>query len=170
MQAVTWTHDRRTARSFTNGCVVGIDLYAKHVALASEHLGSNVGARVSLVACDFLHLPFVAAFNVIVSTAAFHWVRDHATLLRICIERLSPEAGWKPNAEAVRTLARLRDRADALAATPKFAPYFEGFHKPWLFEDARRRSSHLEGAPGIRRCQDFSRGHANYPRQCGSLQ
>src|SRR5580700_12006174 len=46
-----------------NGRVVGIDLSQNMLHSACEHLGSNFGSRVGLVACDFLHLPFVAAFT-----------------------------------------------------------------------------------------------------------
>jgi hypothetical protein len=45
---------------------------------------------------------------------------------------------------------RLRRRADALAATAEFAPYFAGFREPWLYQDAEgaadtlRRDGFLE--------------------------
>jgi trans-aconitate 2-methyltransferase len=128
------------------GRVVGIDLSQNMLRSACEHLGSNVGARVCLVACDFLHLPFVAAFNVIVSTAAFHWVRDHGTLFANLHRALIPGGWLEAQCGGGPNVARLRDRANILAATPRFAPYFNGFHEPWLFEDAESGAATLKRA------------------------
>src|SRR5271169_1616022 len=62
------------------GCVVGVDLSRNMVDSARQHLSPQFGARVSLVVCDLLHLPFEHVFDGIVSTAAFHWVLDHDAL------------------------------------------------------------------------------------------
>jgi hypothetical protein len=40
----------------------------------------------------------------------------------------------------------LRQRANALSATPKFAPFFAGFHEPWLFQDAEGAAQCLRHA------------------------
>src|ERR1700745_693855 len=60
--------------AFARGRVVGVDLSQNMLGSARQHLFSQFGARVSLVACDLLHLPFEHVFDGIVSTAAFHWV------------------------------------------------------------------------------------------------
>src|SRR5579863_8637271 len=59
------------------GRVVGVDLSQNMLGSAREHLSPQLGNRVALVACDLLQLPFLQAFDGIVSTAAFHWVLDH---------------------------------------------------------------------------------------------
>src|ERR1700733_8576725 len=51
------------------GRVVGVDLSQNMLNSAREHLESQCGSRLSLVACDLLDLPFENAFDVIVSTA-----------------------------------------------------------------------------------------------------
>ncbi|MGA2100092.1 MAG: methyltransferase domain-containing protein [Candidatus Sulfotelmatobacter sp.] len=129
-----------------NGRVVGIDLSQNMLHSACEHLGSNFGQRVSLVTCDFLHLPFVAAFNVVVSTAAFHWVRDHDTLFANLHRSLIPGGWLEAQCGGGPNIARLRDRANALAAAPKFVSHFDGFHEPWLFEDAEAGAATLRRA------------------------
>ncbi len=127
------------------GHVVGIDLSQNMVNSAREHL-KLFGSRVTLLACDFLHLPFTNIFDGIVSTSAFHWVLDHdclfANLHRVLIPGgfLEAQCGGGPNVK------RLRDRADALSATPKFAQYFAGFKEPWLFEDAEGAAQTLNRA------------------------
>jgi trans-aconitate 2-methyltransferase len=127
------------------GRVVGIDLSENMLRSAREHLAS-FGSRVSLVASDLLHLPFENAFDGIVSTAAFHWVLDHdrlfAELHRALVSRgwLEAQCGGGPN------IARLRERANALAATPEFAAYFANFREPWLFQDAASAAEILRRA------------------------
>jgi trans-aconitate 2-methyltransferase len=129
------------------GRVVGVDLSQNMLASAREHLAVDFGTRLNLVACDFLHVPFkAAAFDVVVSTAAFHWVRDHDRLFRNLHAILRPGGWLEAQCGGGPNVKRLRDRADALAATPKFAGYFTGFHEPWLFEGAEGAAERLRHA------------------------
>ena len=127
------------------GRVVGIDLSQNMLNTAREHL-ARFGSRVGLAACDLLHLPFESSFDGIVSTAAFHWVLDHdrlfANLRRVLVPGgwLEAQCGGGPNVLA------LRRRANALAATPKFALFFVGFREPWLFQDAEGAADSLRRA------------------------
>jgi trans-aconitate 2-methyltransferase len=128
------------------GRVVGVDLSQNMLNSASEHLKPHHGSRVDLVACDFLHLPFVGAFDVIVSTAAFHWVLDH-DLLFLNLKRALVRGGWlEAQCGGGPNVKRLRDRADALAATPRFAEFFRGFREPWLYPDAEGAAATLTRA------------------------
>lgn len=127
------------------GRVVGIDLSQNMLNSAREHL-TQFAPRVSLGACDLLNLPFKGVFDGIVSTAAFHWVRDHdrlfANLHHVLVPGgwLAAQCGGGPNVQ------RLRKRADALATTSRFAQYFAGFREPWLFEDAEGAADTLHRA------------------------
>lgn len=129
-----------------DGHVVGVDLSQNMLSSAREHLRADFAQRLNLVACDLLHLPFKRVFDVVVSTAAFHWVLDHDRLfgnlhdLLVPGGRLEAQCGGGPN------LVGLRARADALMATPKFARYFAGFHEPWLFQDAEQGAAALKRA------------------------
>jgi trans-aconitate 2-methyltransferase len=128
------------------GYVVGIDLSQNMLRTAREHLAPQFGNRLSLVACHFLHLPFEHAFDGIVSTAAFHWVLDHHKLFANLHQALLPGGWLEAQCGGGPNVARPRARADALAATPKFAGYFAGFREPWLFQDAAGAASTLERA------------------------
>jgi trans-aconitate 2-methyltransferase len=127
------------------GRVVGIDLSENMLRSASEHL-AGFGSRASLIACDFLCLPFESAFDGIVSTAAFHWVLDHdrlfANLHRALVTGgwLEAQCGGGPN------IVRLRERADALAASLEYSAYFADFCEPWLFQDAESAAESLRAA------------------------
>ncbi len=128
------------------GYVVGVDLSQSMLRTAREHLAPQFRHRLSLVVCDFLRLPFEHAFDVIVSTAAFHWVLDHDQLFANLHNALLPGGWLEAQCGGGPVLARLRARADALAAAPQFAAHFFGFHEPWLFEDAEGAASTLKRA------------------------
>ena len=128
------------------GRVVGADLSENMLHSAREHLAGQFGSRLSLLASDLLHLPFRRAFDVIVSTAAFHWVLDHDRLFTNLHAALVPRGWLEAQCGGGPNLARLRQRAHALAATPMFAPYFVGFREPWLFPDAASARATLQRA------------------------
>ena len=118
------------------GRVVGVDLSENMLRSAREHLSARFGGRLFLLAADLPHLPFQRAFDVIVSTAAFHWVLDHDRLFASLHDALVPQGWLEAQCGGGPNIARLRERSNALAATPEFAPYLVGFREPWLFEDA----------------------------------
>jgi len=128
------------------GRVVAIDLSQNMLHSAREHLSRQFGSQLSLLAADLLALPFQRAFDVIVSTAAFHWVLDHDRLFTNLQEALVPRGWLEAQCGGGPNIARLRQRANTLGATPTFAPYFVGFREPWLFEDAASADSTLRRA------------------------
>ncbi len=100
----------------------------------------------ALLAADLLRLPFDRVFDGIVSTAAFHWVLDH-DLLFANLRRALRSHGWlEAQCGGGPNLLALRRRTDALAATPRFAPFFAGFREPWLFQDADAAAETLRRA------------------------
>ncbi len=121
--------------SLPRGRVIAVDLSENMLRSASEHL-SKYGCQVRLVACDLLHLPFERAFDGIVSTAAFHWVLDHDRLFASLRYALVPGGWLEAQCGGGPNLKRLRERADALAATPPFHQFFAGFQEPWLYQNA----------------------------------
>ena len=128
------------------GRVVGVDLSQNMLTSARGHLAPKFGARVSLVACDLSHLPFVRCFDGIVSTAAFHWVLDHDLLFRNLFEALKAGGWLEAQCGGGPNIVRVRDRVNALAATPKFAGFFAGFREPWCFQNAEGAADGLRRA------------------------
>jgi trans-aconitate methyltransferase len=127
------------------GRVVGVDLSQNMLGSAREHLAAHA-ARASLVACDLQHLPFEHAFDGIVSTAAFHWVLDHDRLFLNLRQALRPGGWLEAQCGGGPNLAALRKRANALAATRKFASFFAGFREPWLYQNAEGAADSLRRA------------------------
>jgi len=129
-----------------HGRVVGIDLSQNMLGSARAHLAVQFGSRLSLVACDLLCLPFEHAFDAIVSTAAFHWVLDHDQLFSNLRRALVPGGWLEAQCGGGPNVLTLRKRANALAATQKFAPFFVGFREPWLYQDAQGAAESLRHA------------------------
>ena len=128
------------------GRVVGVDLSQNMLKGAREHLLPRFRGRVGLVAGHFLQLPFRRSFDGIVSTAAFHWVLDHDELFRELHSVLMPGGWLEAQCGGGPNTLRLRERANALAAMPKFAVFFEGFHEPWLYQNAEDAATALQRA------------------------
>jgi len=119
-----------------NGRVVGVDLSQNMLAGASDHLRPQFGTRVWFVAADLRYLPFFHAFDGIFSTAAFHWVPDHAQLFRSLFLALR-SGGWlRAQCGGGPNLAKLRSRMNALMDATKYASFFAHFRDPWIFNDA----------------------------------
>ena len=126
------------------GFVVGCDLSENMTRAAAKSLGG--GATSAVVCADLSALPFCGAFDLIFSTATFHWIRDHDRLfaaLRAALRsggRLEAQCGGGPN------LAAIHARADALAGTEPFRAHFATWEEPWLFASPEETASRLDRA------------------------
>jgi trans-aconitate 2-methyltransferase len=101
--------------------------------------------RIGFVHADATHLPFSSGFDAVFSTATFHWIPDHDRLFgeiyRVLVPggRLVAQAGGGPN------LARLYERAAALARG-EFAEFFTGWTDPWYFARVEETHARLKAA------------------------
>jgi len=133
-------------QALPNGRVVALDVSQNMARSAREYLRPKFGEKAQVVTADLLDLPFTAAFDGIVSTAAFHWVLDHDRLFRGLFDSLriggwlQAQCGGGPN------LARLKTRMQVLAESPKFAPFLADFPSPWLYQNAEAAAVTLQRA------------------------
>lgn len=133
------------AERVPRGRVVALDRSSSMLFEAQPWLNTHA-PRVAIVMGDGASLPFVRAFDVVFSTATFHWILDHGALFRAVITalkkggRLEAQCGGGPN------LARLRARAAALAREPRFAHYFEEWSEPWHYADEQTTRNRLAAA------------------------
>jgi trans-aconitate methyltransferase len=127
------------------GRVVAIDRSANMATVAAETL-ARFGDRAAVAVADLSSLPFHDAFDVVFSTATFHWVLDHDRLFANLFAAL--RAGGRLNAQCGggANLRRIHARADALAAEPEFAAFFGGWSVPKEFADADTTRARLERA------------------------
>lgn len=131
------------------GFVVGADLSEPMVHRAAATMAqaaTAAGGAWAVVCADLVALPFREAFDVVFSTATFHWVRDHPKLfagLRAVLRpggRLEAQCGGGPN------LARLLDRARALSAEEPWRGAHDGWVETWEFADVATTEARLRDA------------------------
>lgn len=147
MDRVTWRGDERVldagcgsgrltallAARARRGRVVALDQSRNMALEARDNLTAVAPASTAVVVADLCALPFAATFDVIFSTAVFHWIADHETLFRQLHGALAPggllvaQCGGGPN------IAQLHSRAMTLARTPRYATYFEHWRDPWNY-------------------------------------
>ena len=137
------------------GSVVGVDSSAAMLTQAAllsaepvpgPHDIAQPPGRVHFVRADGAELPFAGAFDAVFSTAAFHWIRNHAQLFASIYDALAPggrlvaQCGGGPN------LSRLLERAHRLMEAPEYRAWFDGWSDPWYFADVPRTLMRLEAA------------------------
>jgi trans-aconitate 2-methyltransferase len=126
---------RLLAERVPRGRVIGIDGSRAMVREATERL-ADLAPRVTVRQCDLLELELEQPVDLVVSTATFHWIPDHARLfgrLHAAIRpggRLVAQCGGAGNVAATLAAA-----AGAAAAEP-YAAWLDGFAEPWLFAGA----------------------------------
>jgi trans-aconitate 2-methyltransferase len=133
-------------QALPDGRVVALDVSQNMARSAREYLRPKFGEQAQVVAADLLDLPFTAAFDGIVSTAAFHWVLDHDRLFRGLFESLRPGGWLQAQCGGGPNLARLKTRMEVLAESPKFAPFLATFPSPWLYQNAEAAAATLRRA------------------------
>ncbi len=121
------------AMRLPRGRVVGTDLSYNMLHGASESLKDLRAGRVDFVQADFQDLPFDSVFDGIVSTAAFHWAKDHERMFASLFRALKPGGWMEAQCGGGPNLARLRQRAHRVMSQPEYADYFRGWAEPWEF-------------------------------------
>ena len=122
---------RELAGRMTKGFVVACDLSENMTRKAAQTLG-DVPFH-SVVCGDLTAIPFRGAFDLIFSTATFHWIRNHDLLFRELRKalreggRLEAQCGGGPNLTSIHT------RANALRKEEPFRRYFVDWKDPWYF-------------------------------------
>jgi trans-aconitate 2-methyltransferase len=127
------------------GEVVGVDLSYNMLAQAAEHLRC-FGGRIRLVQGDLARLPFQSEFDVVFSTASFHWVLDHEALFSSLARSLKPGGKIEAQCGGGPNLHNVHHRVTALMHSPKYARFFELWQHPWEFASAERTADRMRRA------------------------
>jgi trans-aconitate methyltransferase len=134
------------ARRVPRGRVLAVDRSANMLRVAHRALAAPEAPRVTLIRASLEALPFAGSVDVVISTAAFHWVLEHDRLFRELYVALRPggrlvaQCGGGPN------LARVLARAERVLAGDPYRPHFEGWSGPWMFADAGSTAARLRRA------------------------
>jgi trans-aconitate 2-methyltransferase len=128
------------------GQVIAVDRSQNMLRQAADYLQPRYGDQVTFIAADLLDLELASPVDAIFSTATFHWVLDHQRLFHRLHGLLRPggrlvaQCGGGPNIAAVRA------RGTAMMRSPDYAPYFVGWHGPWVYADAETTAQRLRAA------------------------
>jgi trans-aconitate 2-methyltransferase len=117
----------RLAALVPNGGVVGMDSSATMIAEAKDLETSNL----KFLCRDIDDLDFHQGFDVIVSNAALHWVRDHDALLRNVHEALRPGGVARFNFAGDGNCSNFFAVVRELMSSPRYSRYFEHYLWPW---------------------------------------
>jgi trans-aconitate 2-methyltransferase len=110
------------------------------------HDAATAPSHLTYVRADGAALPFADAFDAVFSTAALHWMPDHAAVFSSVYRALAPGGRFIAQCGGGANLRELFDRAAALLATERFAEYGAGWREPWVFADVPTTLLRLEQA------------------------
>lgn len=96
--------------------------------------------------CDLLALALDEPVDLVFSSAVFHWVPDHDLLFERLHAALTPGGRLVAQCGGKGNIVRMHDAAEAAAAEPRFADYFEGWQRPWVFAGPEETAERLERA------------------------
>ncbi|MBZ5523839.1 MAG: methyltransferase domain-containing protein [Acidobacteriia bacterium] len=131
--------------AYPKSVVTAVDASENMVAGARESL-APFGARVNLRQQDLLELAEEQKYDVIFSTAVFHWIKDHDRLFAVLYRALKPGGLLLAQCGGGDNLLRLRTRAIAQTRLPQFAKYFENWERYWEFANAEVTAERLKRA------------------------
>jgi len=134
------------ARRVPNGMVVGLDASLGMIDAARKHQTDNL----QFVHKDMNAIEYIDEFDVIVSNAALHWIKNHQNLLRRVCLALRKNGVVRFNFAADGNCANLiRAVRDALSS-PAYCSSFVDFLWPWYmptlqeYEELMQRSKFTE--------------------------
>lgn len=137
---------RDLLEALPGGQVTGLDLSENMLRTAEQHLKPEFGNRVRFVRANLQHLDLAPEYDIIFSTASFHWVKDHDLLFAGLYRALRP-GGWLwTQCGGAGNLARFLSRVDVLLEAQPYAAYQAGFESPWEFATAERAAERLRRA------------------------
>ncbi|MFL5321108.1 MAG: class I SAM-dependent methyltransferase [Myxococcaceae bacterium] len=127
-----------------NGHVLAVDASENMLEQARGNLAERFKGRVSFLKADLASLRVDAPYDVVFSTATFHWVLDHDALFRSLAGALKSGGRLHAQCGGGDNVKRIRMRSEAITSEPKFSRYFQGYAHPTLYawpEETRERLS-----------------------------
>jgi trans-aconitate 2-methyltransferase len=143
------------------GRALAIDASKDMVAMARDRLG----ARAKIWCQDVLDLELVDPVDVIVSTAALHWVTDHDRVWTRLAGALRPGGILQAQCGGEGNIARVREVIDTVArdAFPELVGW-----SPWMFASPQETEQRLRAA-GFTSIRCWLEDRPTYPQDVGQF-
>ena len=121
----------RLAGMVPDGSVLGVDLSPEMVGFAAiRHAGQ---ANLSFRVADASLLPFREQFDLVVSFACLHWIKDQLPVLRSVRQSLVPGGRFLMQCGGRGNAARILELTGEIINSPPWKEYFSGFSFPYHF-------------------------------------
>ena len=137
---------RELLEALPRGQVTAVDLSDNMLREAEQHLAPEFGERVRFLRADLQHLDLKPEYDIIFSTASFHWVKDHDRLFAGLYRALRPGGWLHAQCGGAGNIDRLLGRVDALQQQEPYRRYFVGFESPWEYATAEVAAERLRRA------------------------
>lgn len=111
---------RLLAERLPRGSVLAVDASQNMVEAAREHL-ADLGDSVRVLRADLLELVVDEPVDLVLSTAALHWIHDHERLFGRLFAALAPGGRLVVQCGGAGNIAATLAAADAVASEPPFA-------------------------------------------------
>ncbi len=134
------------SRMVPNGKTVGIDASSGMIRTAKEIKRYNL----VFMQMDINEIAFCEEFNLVVSNATLHWVKDHEKLLKNIFRALKPNGIVRYNFAGEGNCANLICVLNEVMLYERFVGYFCHFEWPWYmpklcdYEEIANRSEFRE--------------------------
>lgn len=114
------------------GHMIAVDESPSMVAAAKQRLGEGADIRVM----DLLDLDLAQPLDAILSTATFHWIKDHERLFASLHSVLRPGGQLIAQCGGEGNITTLRGKASTVVAREPFAAHFADWQPPWNYAGA----------------------------------
>jgi trans-aconitate 2-methyltransferase len=111
------------------GGVIAVDESPSMVQAARERLGERADVREM----DLLELQLEEPVDAILSTATFHWIKDHERLFQRLHAALRPGGQLIAQCGGEGNIDILRGKARKVVERELYASHFEGWSAPWHY-------------------------------------
>jgi trans-aconitate 2-methyltransferase len=126
------------------GHVIAVDESPSMVEAAKQRLGESADVRVmDLLDLD---LDLTQPLDAILSTATFHWIKDHERLFASLHDVLRPGGQLIAQCGGEGNITTLRGKASRVVEREPFAAHFVGWEPPWNYSGAEITRERLLGA------------------------
>jgi len=134
------------AQQLSAGFVQGVDSSPEMICFAKKSFPREKFSNLSFAVRDARRLAFKDKFDIVVSFACLHWVKNHLPVLKGIRRSLKDggctllQFGGKGNAEDVIAVA------GELVAGDPWKKYFRGFVSPWYFYEPEEYAVYVNKA------------------------
>ncbi|MBI3249369.1 MAG: methyltransferase domain-containing protein [Deltaproteobacteria bacterium] len=114
-----------------HGKVIGADASSKMIEEAKERFAGN--PRVTLLVADLTEIALPEPVDAILSTATFHWIKEHDKLFTQLAQILRPNGQLVAQCGGATNIAGTMEAIEEVMRTPTYAAAFEGWYSPWNY-------------------------------------